>query len=523
MTVKNTSRISPLLTLIVLLSNLAVAQTQDGKVMRQSDRASAEAADRADTNASRKAESADRVEQLQTKVEQLQALIEQQQRALAEMQKSIEALTSKTPVLTPASAHASVADGQTLAPPVAAESAQTSKGAGSTSSAQKASNGEKNGLIAGWDKSHAVLRSSDGRFETSIAGYAQFDHRGYQSGNHPANTFLIRRARLGIEGRLERYFDFKLEGDFSDITSTILRDFFINIHRIDEVQLRFGHFKEPFSQDELRTDSWLDFVEPALVNNLVPSRSPGLMASGVINKGVFEYQVGAFNGKGQLVSNNNATPEGVVRLRFAPWKHGQGFLTKGFIFGGAFAEGRNTGGLSVRGLTESRSFIFYTPEIINGRVMRANGELTWMLGPATIRAEYDQTNQSRDNLGLGGTNLPGVVGKGYMAAATYLLTRETKPENGPVAPRRSLFDDENGKAGSGAWELKFRYANLQIANGTAKSNRAETFYFGPNWYMNRFMKYNLDLGFERYKDPLRSPNPGDKNFFVVLNRIQFAF
>lgn len=523
MTIKGTSRISSLLTLVVLLSNLAVAQTQDGKVMRQSDRPDAEAADRAHTNTSRKAESADKVEQLQTKVEQLQALIEKQQRELAEMQESIEALTSKMPVLAPASAHASLADCQTLATPIAAEVAQTSKGAGSTPSVQKGSNGEKTGLIAGWDKSHAVLRSSDGRFETSIAGYAQLDHRGYQSGNHPANTFLIRRARLGIEGKLERYFDFKLEGDFSDTTSTILRDFFINIHRIDEVQFRFGHFKEPFSQDELRTDSYLDFVEPSLVNNLVPSRSPGLMVSGVINKGVFEYQAGAFNAKGQLVSNNNATPEGVVRLRFAPWKSGQGFLTKGFIFGGAYAQGRNIGGLSVRGLTESRSFIYYTPETINGKVIRANGELTWLLGPATIRAEYDQTNQSRDNLGPGGTNLPGVVGKGYMAAATYLLTGETKPENGPVTPRRNLFGEENGKFGLGAWELKFRYANLQIANGTAKSNRAETFYFGPNWYMNRFMKYNLDLGFERYKDPLRSPNPRDKNFFVILSRIQFAF
>ena len=517
MTVKTTSRISSLLTLIVLLSNPAVAQTQDGKAARASDRTSAEAADRTDTDTSRKAESADKVEQLQTKVEQLQAIIEQQQRALAEMQKSIEAL--KSPALTPASARASLADGQTSTP---VETAQANKGA-APAATQKG--GEKSGLMAGWDKAHAVLRSSDGRFETNIAGYAQLDHRGYQSGNHPANTFLIRRARLGIEGKLERYFDFKLEGDFSDTTSTILRDFFINIHRIDEVQVRFGHFKEPFSQDELRTDSWLDFVEPALVNNLVPSRSPGLMVSGVIDKGVFEYQAGMFNAKGQLVSNNNATPEGVVRLRFNPWKHSQSFLWKGFIFGGAYAQGRNVGGLSVRGLTESRSFIFYTPETINGKVTRANGEFTWLLGPATIRAEYDQTSQSRDNLGAGGTNLPGVVGKGYMGAVTYMLTGETKPENGPMAPRHSLFGEENGggKSGFGAWELKFRYSNLQIANGTAKANRAETFYFGPNWYMNRFVKYNLDLGFERYKDPLRSPKPGDKNFFVILSRIQFAF
>jgi hypothetical protein len=33
----------------------------------------------------------------------------------------------------------------------------------------------------------------------------------------------------------------------------------------------------------------------------------------------------------------------------------------------------------------------------------------------------------------------------------------------------------------------------------------------------------LDLGFERFKDPARSPQPGDKNFFVVLSRVQVAF
>jgi hypothetical protein len=33
----------------------------------------------------------------------------------------------------------------------------------------------------------------------------------------------------------------------------------------------------------------------------------------------------------------------------------------------------------------------------------------------------------------------------------------------------------------------------------------------------------LDLGFERFNDPARSPNPRDKNFFVVLSRIQVAF
>jgi phosphate-selective porin len=186
-------------------------------------------------------------------------------------------------------------------------------------------------------------------------------------------------------------------------------------------------------------------------------------------------------------------------------------------------QGRRAAGLSVSGLTESRSFTFFAPETINGKYTRANAEMTWMLGPASIRAEYDQTNQRRDNLGIGGRNLPGVVAKGYMAQMTYLVTGEEKPEVGIVAPKNNLFSDGSGKQGLGAWELKFRYANLQIADGTSKSNRAETFYFGTNWYMNRYVRYVLDLGIERFKDPARTPKPGDSNLFVILSRIQVAF
>jgi hypothetical protein len=100
------------------------------------------------------------------------------------------------------------------------------------------------------------------------------------------------------------------------------------------------------------------------------------MASGVLKKGVFEYQIGAFNGKGLLANNNNGTPETAFRLRFTPWKNGLEFISKGFTFGGAFTQGRSLGGTSVRGQTESRSFSFFVPDTINGKYIRANGELT---------------------------------------------------------------------------------------------------------------------------------------------------
>lgn len=510
--IKSQFRLLSLMVVLLISLGSAHAQTAGG---------AASPDHQPETNAGAKPGGEDgEVKQLKSKVELLQQLVEQQQRALAEMQKRVEDLSNAraAPVTT------TRPDGTTAVSPdlrtAALETAPTAKPAAAQTPAKPA---DKPVVVAGWDNNHAFLRSSDGRFETQITGYGQLDYRGYASGNHPPNTFAVRRARLSAEGKVAGYFDFKVEGDFADTASTLLRDFYVNVHRINELQVRFGQFKEPFSQEELRSDIYQDFVERSLVNNLAPSRSPGLMVSGVIDKGVFEYQVGSFNGKGLLALNNTNTPESVVRLRFAPWRNGNSFWGKGLAFGGAYAQGRSLGGTSVRGLTESRSFTYFTPDTVNGKIIRANGELTWTLGPAAIRAEYDQTNQARDGLGTQGRNLPGVVAKGYTAQATYLLTGEAKPDAGPVAPRHNLFGNESGKTGWGAWELKFRYSNLQISDATAKSNRAETIYFGPNWYFNRFVKYVLDLGFERYKDPLRSPNPSDRNYFVVLSRIQVAF
>jgi phosphate-selective porin OprO/OprP len=456
---------------------------------------------------------------LKSKIDALVSLVEQQQRRVADLQKRIDEIISKSKAVTAGST-----DGPARLENDLKTAGQTQKpDAGSSPVQKEAKPVEQPSLLAGWDKNHAFLKSSDGRFETQITGYGQLDYRAYQSGEHPPNTFLVRRARLSLEGKLDRYYDFKIEGDFADTANTPLRDFYVRVHRIDELQMSFGQFRVPISQEEIRSDAYQDFVERSLVNNLVPSRSPGVMASGVIDRGVFEYQVGMFNGKGLLAANNNGTPESAVRLRFAPWKNGSGFWTKGLIFGGAYTQGRSLGGVSVRGQTESRSFTFFAPDTINGKIIRANGELTWLLGPAAIRAEYDQTNQRRENLGPNGTTLPGVVAKGYVAQLTYLLTGETKPEAGAVAPKRNLFGDEKNATGFGAWELKFRYANLQIADATSRSNRAETIYFGPNWYFNRFVRYMLDLGIERFKDPLRVPQPGDNNFFVVLSRIQVAW
>lgn len=376
---------------------------------------------------------------------------------------------------------------------------------------------------AGWNERHAFIRNSSGTFEAVFSGYGQFDYRAYEKNERDlANTFLIRRARFSVGGRIHQKYEYKVQADFADTAGTILRDGWINLNIRPEVQLKLGQFKEPFSQEELRDDENNDFVERSMVNNLVPSRSPGLELAGDVGGGIFSYQVGAFNGKGLLAPNTSSAPEGVVRLRMRPWASRDGHWLQGLSFGGAFAGGRQRGGMSFIGRTESRSATFFEPVPVNGHLLRTNAELTYVYRAFALRSEYAQTHQERTGLGLNQTNLPGVIGKGLMVQGTYLLTGEHKPEDEAIAPRSGLWNKDQSEHGIGAWELKFRYSNLHFTDGF-DSNRAETFSTGVNWYLTRSVKYMLDLNVERFADPRRAPRPGDRSFFSLLTRMQFTF
>ncbi|MBI1982763.1 MAG: hypothetical protein HYS61_01025 [Acidobacteria bacterium] len=376
------------------------------------------------------------------------------------------------------------------------------------SAAKKAS--ESASLVAGWTGSHPYIRSKDGNFEMEFGGRLQFDWRSYTGTATPPSSFFIRRARLEAGGQLFKHYEYRVQADFADTGSTLLRDGFININYLQAAQLQFGQFKAPFSQEELQSSKYIDFVERSSVNGLTPGRTPGLMFHGQVLDGLLEYSAGAFNGRRELTANNSSTPEGYVRLRLTPFK--------GLSFGGALADGRHNNDNSFRGRTASQSVVFFKPVPVNGEIVRANGEFWWRYKNFSVRGEYDQTHQARQGLGLGGGNLPGVIGKGYVLQATYLLTGEAKGESG-ITPKKTFLETPRGL---GAWELAFRYENLQM-HDSENPNRAEAFTFGVNWWLSKFVRYQSNFALERFKDPQRAPTPGDSDHFGYLSRIQVIF
>ena len=238
-------------------------------------------------------------------------------------------------------------------------------------------------------------------------------------------------------------------------------------------------------------------------------------------------------------------------MRFNLGKRSRNAWLHGLSIGGAASNGRRSDSLccqSSGGLTESgRLFYLYALQgvscgpncsignVRSGAFLRTNAELTYLKGPFAARAEFDQLHrlvigqQSIFTCNPAGCirtdntiRLPGLVGKGFSFQTTYLLTRETKPENGIVVPRHSV-GEEGAQRAWGAWELKFRYSFLDISDKTAFSNQANTYYFGVNWYVNRYVKFMSDFGVERTANFDFTVKPPFSTSFAAMQQLQFSF
>jgi phosphate-selective porin OprO/OprP len=391
---------------------------------------------------------------------------------------------------------------------------------------------EETPLTAGFDGSHAFIRSQDGAFELAFGGRVQLDYRAYSREGKaddpseratPPNTFLLRRARLEVDGTLYKdeenperdlYFQFKVQADFADEESTLLRDGFVNVHVRDDIQVMAGQFKAPFSQEELSSSRFIDFVERSMLNNLAPSRSPGVMVWGKTAKGILQYAASLQNDRGELGLNRDASagPDLFGRVRLSPF--GSGAFQK-FSIGGAFGAGERQNETLIIGRTSSRSVVFFSRVPLNGHLVRRNFEGAWYWNNVGVEAEFDGARAQRLGLGEGGVDLPDLDAKGFMAQGMFILTGENKGDDS-ITPNKPLHE-----GGPGAWELAFRYGRFEVDDGVNVSNLAQTYTFGVNWWLNKFMRYQSNFVFESFRRP--PAGFADASIFAYLTRMQIYF
>lgn len=381
---------------------------------------------------------------------------------------------------------------------------------------------------AGIEHGRPFFKSTDGNFQVELGGQLQADFDAAEAdtrtltGSRLGSQFLIRRARLGVEGRFFQWINFKIEADFTD--SQPLRDGYLELVLLPELRLRGGQFKEPFSLEELTSSKHIDFVERSLVNELAPSYDRGVMVHGNLMQGVASYFVGGFNGSGQNTADNNSDKDLAARLVLAPFKASNNFWLKGFQIAGDFTWGNQSSSRSAQGRTGARTpnrFVYFAAQPMRGDRLRYGGDLAWLVGPAAVKFEYDIQTNERRGLGPMGSDLDKVMAKGWYASATYLLTGEEKRLSATVVPKHP-FDPITGKWGPGAWELGIRYAELTFKSddpvnffdgnltripggGRSAENGAEALTVGVSWYPNERTRLMLHWTTNWYDNPLGTP------------------
>src|SRR5262249_5790607 len=144
------------------------------------------------------------------------------------------------------------------------------------------------------------------KFKLRFTGQIQGDYRAFLQGEDrtDVDTFLVRRARLGIEANMDDYYEFRLLPDFSNAqgpggpAQTRIPDPYNNSAYWDCFQIEAGKFKQPFSYEQLIQDRFVPTVERSIIDQLVPARDCGLMVHGQkLFDDKLDYAFSVYNGE----------------------------------------------------------------------------------------------------------------------------------------------------------------------------------------------------------------------------------
>ncbi len=364
-----------------------------------------------------------------------------------------------------------------------------------------------------------------------------------------AKTFEGHRQRLGVKGEVLQHFEFEVERDF--VNGGDWKNVYVNFKYLPFAQLQAGKFKIPFGYELLTSAVDLDFVyRTRASDSIAAGRDVGVMLHGRLHKKVIQYQLGWFKHDGDnspslappvlLPGEQAGEQKGAIagRVTIEPLKlgstpaHLNSLSIGGSVVVSTIPEGQN----NLHGHMVLSDNFFHRDFYTKGRRLRIGAEAAWAPGPYSFSAEYIRSSEQRIGLGVGNdaglnTDLPDLTGRGWYLAGTWALTGEKK--EGGIKPKRPLF-----QGGFGAIELAARYESLgfgsdgpagdpeskspRAANVRRNTERAVT--FGVNWYMNKWLKLQINGINESIDDPLRGPTPDSPktSWMSVVTQLQFV-
>lgn len=357
------------------------------------------------------------------------------------------------------------------------------------------------------------IASGDGATSLRLRGLVQGDYRYYDAANDPADSFLLRRARLIFEGKFNNLFQYVIQSEFAGTVQIL--DANVLAAFKPEFTVRVGKFKTPVGLEQLQSDPVAFFNERSVATGLTANRDVGIQIQGdVLNKKV-NYTLAVLNG--QPDGGNNVTG-GVdfdsdktfaARLFATPFAENKESLLQGLGFGiaGSLGDYDTASGRTAAYRTDGQqTFFTYLTSATPADNVTAAGEgftyspqAYYYRGPLGILAEYVASSiDVRRGTGLAQE----VENFGYNLTVGYVLTGEESSYRG-VTPKTTF----NPSAGNwGAFEVVGRIAGvdiddsvlnggaaLRLANPNVSATKVTTYGLGLNWYLSRSVRANFNV------------------------------
>lgn len=353
--------------------------------------------------------------------------------------------------------------------------------------------------VAKWSNGHKIENSDKGhklKFGGRIMADYQFagsNDFGYEDG------FEFRRARFVFSGTVYDRVEFKAEYDFAGGDADFT-DVYLALKQ-DWGKIKFGHFREEISLENLTSSKNITFLERSLpIGAFAPGRNSGIGFEG--NTGdKFNWAVGYFydaDNFGTSISEDDTNLTG--RISFRPYYEDGDFFHIGL--GASFKDRAS----SIRFRTRPENHIgartVDTGTFSADSAEIFNAELATVMGPFWAMAEVYQVDV--DSPANGDPSFDGA----YVQAG-WFLTGERRAFKTSVAVFDRIKPKTNFGQGSGAWELKFRYSTVNLNDGAIFGGEQDNVSVGVNWYLNPVTRLMID-----YVDA-DVDNVGDAQFFLV--------
>ena len=335
------------------------------------------------------------------------------------------------------------------------------------------------------------MDSWDGDFKLKLGGrlmadFGWIDGTGIEKdlGSDLEDGAEFRRARLYAAGDIYKELAFKLQFDFAG-GHAAAKDIYLKFKNVPIVgNVTVGHFKEPFSLEELTSSKYITFLERALPNAFVPGRNMGIKANDTLCDKRVTWAVGLFRQNSDSYGNDDVDSESALTARATalPWYEDNG-RRLGHV-GVSYSLRTFEDGLQYRARPEAHWIPQYFSDTGLFDADDANvfgGEAAAVCGPFSVQSEFMAA-------AIGSSDAGNKCVCGFYVQASDFLTgehRNYKTSTGTfsrVRPTKNFRED----GGWGAWEVAVRHSYLDLdENGLHHAARTlNNSTIGLNWYLN---------------------------------------